>query len=122
MSMASKLLTISLDPKLIDLLSTAKNRSGLISRLLCGYYKLDPETLEPLDKPKADPDKPKVKPGKIPREQAILERRGHRGLGDKKARYYYNSKGEMFHEFDDAEPFDVSPERADDWAFYNKGE
>jgi hypothetical protein len=120
--MKYKTVSITLHPKVVVRLAEVQNRSALISRLLCDYFKMNPDTLEPIDKPSTKPDTTKVKPGKIPREQAIFERRGHRDLGDKKARYYYNSKGEMFHEFDDAEPFDVSPERADDWAFYNKGE
>ena len=118
--MASKLVTISLDPVVVNHLSKVKNRSALISRLLCGYFGLNPETLEPLHKPVEKPAKPNVKPGKIPREQAIRERRGYRDLGEKKS-VYYNSKGELFHEIDDAEPFDVSPERAADWEFFNKG-
>jgi hypothetical protein len=119
--MATKHVTLTIPEKVVTYLNQANNKSALVTRLLCTHYKLDLDTFEPLHQPSTKPDKPKLKPGKIPHEQAIKERRGYRDLGDKKARYYFNSKGELFREYDDAEPFDVSPERADDWEFFNKG-
>jgi hypothetical protein len=47
--MATKPVTISLDPIVIAHLTKVKNRSALISRLLCRHFNLDPDTLEPLN-------------------------------------------------------------------------
>jgi hypothetical protein len=47
--MATKPVTISLDPIVIAHLGKVKNRSALISRLLCRHFNLDPDTLEPLN-------------------------------------------------------------------------
>jgi hypothetical protein len=46
--MASKLITISLRPEIVDHLVKVKNRSGLIGRLLCAHFRLNPDTLQPI--------------------------------------------------------------------------
>jgi hypothetical protein len=53
----SKRFTFTIHNELIPELAKVKNRSALINRLLCAYFNLDPDTLEPIDdEPKQEDD------------------------------------------------------------------
>jgi hypothetical protein len=46
--MKYKTVAITLHPTIIDRLVDVKNRSALISRLLCRHFNLNPDTFEPI--------------------------------------------------------------------------
>jgi hypothetical protein len=47
--MATKPVTLSIPEEVVTKLANVRNRSGLVTRLLCRHFNLNPDTLEPMD-------------------------------------------------------------------------
>jgi hypothetical protein len=54
--MASKHVSFTIPDKVVAKLANVRNKSELVTRLLCAHYKLNPDTLEPINNPNLEND------------------------------------------------------------------